>query len=990
MNILLLKGYNNYFNRILRKHNTISEYKAAVVDGNDLNYYDLANVNFNPNDGVITSHIIGVGDLVWDPNIGENDTKREGKCTPDYCLVYEPRPDAQGGPYIHSRWFVKEVERTRKGQYKLALIRDVKADYENIMMKSPCFVEKGMINSVNNPLLLNSEGMRFNQIKQSEDFIKDDSHCAWLVGYVKKNIDSSDLTNVNPINYTTPGASANIIDADDLSWEECIQYFDTKGLPVNNTHKDCFWFYNTDVSFRTRYEPNYTSVLVGNVRTTFTENFQLLYNSTDFPNEDWDKLNSVAFNIPDSHKVNDREAALIASRIFATTRDNDECKNKFKTMLDAGKAAQFNADTILVNEDIRGITEIIKDNKVYELEISIGEDRTTTQYLTGNDSTATAWMTTVASKINYLDYNTSNQSRKKLKLDYRGKYFTIVAREKILSQTLSFNFPVSVNRNNCTDATYDMFAMPIDPKALGLTVTSDPVVVKYVDGNDDEQIIDISSISETQLLMATVISTKLGAGTGTTGLNYDLQLLPYCPIEDLNPYYNSTIYGPTYDKYVLDVENLTSLDYTMIYNNEATPEPMGIIFYPKHANFSKTINYSVPNETVHYTYQTIVDPIFTYNNSLHDGLPVWRFAGFPYKVTDGVWDLDIEEAILPDILVEADYISLTVSTGLQSPQILFTNSTLPLTPVPSQQITIEGNLGVKAHWILPDNPTDVKIKNECDMYRLVSPNFNSIYEFKKTKLRNGIKSFNIDCTYKPFTPYIKVNPNYDDSYYAVQDFNDSMGLILGGDFSIPMLSDAWINYELGNRNYQNIFNRSIQNLDVNQQIAKEQQQFHGAIGILGGGVAGAVAGSKAGPYGAIAGAAVGTAAGAIGYGLDRDWLLRQQEETRSFAVDNFNYQLGNVQALNATITKSNPLTYNNKVWPILEYYSCTDKEKEVLEQKIKYDGMTIMAIDTLNNYVTEGGYVKGKMIRLENLKDDSHVADAIYEEVDKGFYVKGE
>lgn len=45
-------------------------------------------------------------------------------------------------------------------------------------MKSPCFVEKGWINSTDNPLLLNSEGMKFNQIKQSEDFIKDDSHCA--------------------------------------------------------------------------------------------------------------------------------------------------------------------------------------------------------------------------------------------------------------------------------------------------------------------------------------------------------------------------------------------------------------------------------------------------------------------------------------------------------------------------------------------------------------------------------------------------------------------------------------------------------------------------------------------------------------------------------------------------------------------------------------------------------------------------------------------
>ena len=48
--------------------------------------------------------------------------------------------------------------------------------------------------------------------------------------------------------------------------------------------------------------------------------------------------------------------------------------------------------------------------------------------------------------------------------------------------------------------------------------------------------------------------------------------------------------------------------------------------------------------------------------------------------------------------------------------------------------------------------------------------------------------------------------------------------------------------------------------------------------------------------------------------------------------------------------------------------------------------MTVMAIGTLNNYAVNSGYLKGKLIRLNDLKDDSHIANAIYEEVDKGFY----
>ena len=48
--------------------------------------------------------------------------------------------------------------------------------------------------------------------------------------------------------------------------------------------------------------------------------------------------------------------------------------------------------------------------------------------------------------------------------------------------------------------------------------------------------------------------------------------------------------------------------------------------------------------------------------------------------------------------------------------------------------------------------------------------------------------------------------------------------------------------------------------------------------------------------------------------------------------------------------------------------------------------MTVMAIGKLLDYTVNGGYVKGKMIRLNDLGDDSHIANAIYEEVDKGFY----
>lgn len=304
-------------------------------------------------------------------------------------------------------------------------------------------------------------------------------------------------------------------------------------------------------------------------------------------------------------------------------------------------------------------------------------------------------------------------------------------------------------------------------------------------------------------------------------------------------------------------------------------------------------------------------------------------------------------------------------------------------------------MSLKAEWIIPDTCLDRKVFSQTDFYRLTSPNYNGIFEFNKEKLSNGITKVNVDCTYKPYSPYIKLNPNLANGYYSKDDFNDSIGLICGGDFSLPMISDAFINYELQNRNYQAVFNRSIQNMDVGHKIAREQLDFQGTMGTIMGGFTGSAAGLSTGmktgnPYVAagmaVAGGIAGNVLPAVGWSKDRDWLERQQSESRSFEIDKFNYSIGNVQALPQTVTKSSPISYNNKIWPILEYFTCKDEEKEILRSKIKYNGMTVMAIGTLSDYVIPGGFVKGKMIRLNDLGDDSHIANAIYEEVDKGFY----
>jgi hypothetical protein len=54
MDLLLLKGFNNYFNRIVKKYSTLADYKTHSAS-----FLEFSNINFNPNDGVVTELILG-------------------------------------------------------------------------------------------------------------------------------------------------------------------------------------------------------------------------------------------------------------------------------------------------------------------------------------------------------------------------------------------------------------------------------------------------------------------------------------------------------------------------------------------------------------------------------------------------------------------------------------------------------------------------------------------------------------------------------------------------------------------------------------------------------------------------------------------------------------------------------------------------------------------------------------------------------------------
>lgn len=293
-------------------------------------------------------------------------------------------------------------------------------------------------------------------------------------------------------------------------------------------------------------------------------------------------------------------------------------------------------------------------------------------------------------------------------------------------------------------------------------------------------------------------------------------------------------------------------------------------------------------------------------------------------------------------------------------------------------------------------PGNKKITNECTLWRLVSPNYNGQFEFNPVKNNNRVHNFVINYTYLPYQPFIRIAPDFAGLYG--KEFKDARGLICQGDFSISYMSDRWAEYQIQNKNYNNIFDREIQNMEVTNEVNYRRSVVNAITGTVAGAAAGAYAGKAAGVGGAIAGGIIGGGATLAAGLVDIADTKRLQEETLNYKTDIFNLQLDNVKALPNSITKVTAYTEINKVFPILEYYKCTDEEENAVANKIAWNSMTVGVISTIQNYVgntwvhgniIDKGYIKGKIIRFESdLADDMHIVAAIADEINKGWYFK--
>lgn len=281
-----------------------------------------------------------------------------------------------------------------------------------------------------------------------------------------------------------------------------------------------------------------------------------------------------------------------------------------------------------------------------------------------------------------------------------------------------------------------------------------------------------------------------------------------------------------------------------------------------------------------------------------------------------------------------------------------------------------------------------KVDNETRFCRLTAPNYSASYDFSIAK-NQGVSSFRVTCTYRPYQPHVQVMPEWSGIYG--QYFRDARGLICGGDFSIDIVNDAWTEYQINNKNYQLIFDRQIQSMDIQHDVQRMNERFSAITSVFSAAAAGSITGAAGGPAGMATGGLAAGLLSTVGAALDIKNNEKLRTDQRSAAFDMFNYNLGNIQARPTTITKLSALAGNNKIFPFYEIYSATSREVSALEQQLLWSGMTVNTIGYLKDFIGPSGsgynFVRGRIIRITGLDEDAHIAQIIADELARGVYM---
>ena len=487
-------------------------------------------------------YIIGVQSNVnFNPNDGVSTTQVinwQADTIPDYMIAVD-------NSVINSRWFVIDSVRLLTKQFQLNLFRDTLADYKAEIQDSPIFVEKAMLEA-SNPLIFNREDFTVNQIRQQPKLLKDPTGCPWIVGYIPKDSFATDKEIT--ANYNLE-ASADLVveNISDWNYINYVGYSDTAAYTG-------FKFTLKPLSgkgLQSNYQEyiNQTSVDISQVGSTDPR---------------WDNTYTYTY----------LNQSITFFQITDEFRTNYEANTTYKSYFDGFISSNYNLMTSADVEEATNLNgKIIKDSTtglIYRIEVEINPiEETGSLY----DETA------MRGQLNNMIPNPIAGIATPETFTYKFTGNKIEIKLKQAQDAIKTTITKAEDRFHLEDQPFDMFCIPYGE------------ILTFSDATNGFRTKQIG----------TALAAEIAAQSGT-GNVYDVQILPYCPVQYL---WNDT------DNYL----DAASAPNSVI--KDAEERDISIIIWCQRSNFNFNIKYEIPkavNAVKNETGIAFISKIFSFIN----------------------------------------------------------------------------------------------------------------------------------------------------------------------------------------------------------------------------------------------------------------------------------------------------------------------------------------------------------------------------------------
>lgn len=873
MTIHLLK-YNNYYNRYAKRLDSLEDYReAADILG------EYSPIDFNPGDGIVTTQIVNFAPI---------------QAMPDYFLVTE---DAE----IKSRWFVIGASRTRGGQYLLSLRRDLVADYYEYIMNTPAFIEKGTLpNDGSDPFIFNPEQMTFNQILKSRTPLFDRTGVPWMVIYSDK---------------------ATQLD---------VEMNDGGIIPEN-----MFKVFDTEAGMKAYYKKWEKYEEINKDNPIYINYYFRVYESGGI-------LSYGKFVAQENISKDSSGRDVISFSAVPVANGGFDGWNTSSTGVGFFSGIRDNAPWDAVNYGKEPMLQY--DNDMYSMPTSGGFTRS----LNSLGSTINKWIDEYLAQNAGVDSNFDQLREESYDNERTGEcpsYCFVRETGKI------YNVRVQSNYTKGQETAFFYTG-----SSRGNTLDYHPVesVTNYIYSNYEIAGASVQPFTYRDGKTATHFdfARSMNAKVTTKGFNVSF--------EDITYQYNLI------DKIVYKQKQIikTALD-----------TPYNMICLP-YGSLSIKVSTSGSN----YTYTSHKETADLFATAVSQ----------KYGNNNGVYDIQI-----------VPYCPLNLDDYYVNNQFTVKNSNLDMTD--DIQVYVSGVKGLETVFYAPNssikrslsysyNISNYKVQALTEFHRLEGPNGNGVFEFNAA-MNGGISGFEAIQTLKPGSPYIHVKPLFN-KLYGRQFDKEKRGLFCGGDFSIPQVSDQWLQYVVNNKNYQNAFDRQIENMTTNRGIERRMQDAQVLSGTLSAAASGATTGAMVGGgYGAVIGGSVAGIASFAAGQADKKYSEQMYQENLDYTKDMYGMTLENIKARPNSLYAAGGLNADNNFAPVLEFYQATPEEIQALRDKIRYNGMTIGRIGTFAEFLnnTEWRYTKGKVIQLSDgdasFPGSFAVANELGLELSKGLFM---